>query len=316
MSTSMKSHGCSSKMSTNMKPQGCPGKMSTDMKPQGCSGEVSNGMTLHGSVGKVITSSSNGKVKQVVQWQGKAGRRRKDGIFLAEGFKLFREAPEESIQEVYLSEDTLERVAEDAVLKEKLHRTGYETVSREVFCKMSDTKTPQGILCVIRRPEYTLEQLVNVPAPLLVVLESLQDPGNLGTILRAGEAAGVTGVIVGGETADIFHPKTIRATMGSVFRVPFVRVENLEEVLEKLKCKNIRIYAAHLLGESCYDSFSFKEGTAFLIGNEGNGLTRETVRMADNLLKIPMEGQVESLNASVAAALLMYEAYRQRRMPD
>ena len=303
MNTSMKSHDCSSKMSANMKPNGCPGK-------------ARNGMVLHGSADQVITSSSNGKVKRIVQWQGKADRRREAGIFLAEGFKLFREAPEESIQEVYLSEDTLERVAEDAVLQEKLHRTGYETVSREVFCKMSDTKTPQGILCVIRRPEYKLEQLVNMPSPLLVVLESLQDPGNLGTILRAGEAAGVTGVIMGGEMADIFHPKTIRATMGSVFRVPFVQVESLKEALEILKRKNIRIYAGHLSGKICYDSFSFKGGTAFLIGNEGNGLTWETARMADDLLKIPMEGQVESLNASVAAALLMYEAYRQRRLPN
>lgn len=303
MNTSMKSHGCSS-------------KMSTDLKPQDCSDKAGSNMALRGYTGKVITSSSNRKVKQVVQWQSKAGRRREAGIFLAEGFKLFREAPEESIQEVYLSEDTLERVTGDALLLEKLHRTGYETVSGEVFRKMSDTKTPQGILCVIRRPEYALEQMVNRPSPLLVVLESLQDPGNLGTILRAGEAAGITGVIMGGETADIFHPKTIRATMGSVFRVPFVQVESLKEALEKLKRRNIRIYAAHLSGENCYDSFSFKGGTAFLIGNEGNGLSRETARMADDLLKIPMEGQVESLNASVAAALLMYEAYRQRRMPD
>ena len=102
--------------------------------------------------------------------------------------------------------------------------------------------------------------------------------------------------------------------MGSVFRVPFLQVESLKEVFEQLRRKNIRIYAAHLSGKTYYDSFSFKEGTAFLIGNEGNGLTWETARMADDLLKIPMEGQVESLNASVAAALLMYEAYRQRRV--
>ena len=215
-------------------------------------------MKLRGCSSKVITSSSNRKVKQIVQWQGKADRRREAGIFLAEGFKLFGEAPEENIQEVFLSEDALERAAGDAVLQEKLHRTGYETVSGEVFSKMSDTKTPQGILCVIRRPEYTLEQLVNVPSPLLVVLESLQDPGNLGTIFRAGEAAGITGVIMGGEMADIFHPKTVRATMGSVFRVPFVQVKCLKEVLEQLKQMDIRIYAAHLSGESYYDGFSYK----------------------------------------------------------
>lgn len=261
----------------------------------------------------MITSSSNGKVKQVVQWQSRADKRREAGIFLAEGFKLFREAPVEGIREVYLSEDAVNRVAEDAILQEKLHRTSCETVSREVFRKMSDTKTPQGILCVIGRPKYTLEQMMDAPSPLLIVLESIQDPGNLGTILRAGEAAGINGVILGGETADIFHPKTIRATMGSVFRVPFVQVRHLKESLEYLKHKGIRIYAAHLSGETYYDGLSFQEGTAFLIGNEGNGLSGDVVRMADELLKIPMEGQVESLNASVAAALLMYEAQRQRR---
>lgn len=261
----------------------------------------------------MITSSSNRKVKQVAQWQEKAGARREAGIFLAEGFKLFKEAPEASIREVYLSEDVLERVSEDAVLQEKLHRTGWETVSRDVFRRMSDTKTPQGILCVIRRPQYTLEQLTDVPSPLIVVLESIQDPGNLGTILRTGEGAGITGLILGGETTDIFHPKTIRATMGSIFRVPFVQVEYLKDALERLRRKNIYIYAAHLSGKSYYDSFSFQKGTAFLIGNEGNGLSGESTKMADYLLKIPMEGKVESLNASVAAALLMYEAHRQRQ---
>lgn len=178
---------------------------------------------------------------------------------------------------------------------------------------MSDTRTPQGILSVIRRPHYTLEQLIDVPSPLLVILENLQDPGNLGTILRTGEGAGITGVILSGETADIFHPKTIRATMGSIFRVPFVQVEHLKEALGQLQQRGIHTYAAHLSGETYYDRFSFREGTAFLIGNEGNGLSRETAEMADSLLKIPMEGKVESLNASVAAALLMYEAHRQRR---
>lgn len=262
----------------------------------------------------MITSSSNGKVKQVAQWQKKARERREAGIFLTEGFKLFQEAPEESIREVYLSEDALPRLEADAALRERLRRTGYETVSGEVFQKMSDTSTPQGILCVVRRPEYTLDQLLGTPAPLLVVLENLQDPGNLGTILRTGEGAGVTGVILGRETVDIYNPKTIRATMGSVFRVPFLCVENLRETVVSIRKRGIRTYAAHLSGQSCYDGFSFQGGTAFLIGNEGNGLSPEIAALADDLLRIPMEGKVESLNAAVATALLIYEAHRQRQV--
>jgi TrmH family RNA methyltransferase len=146
----------------------------------------------------------------------------------------------------------------------------------------------------------------------LVLLENLQDPGNLGTILRTGEGAGITGVIMSGGTVDIYNPKVIRATMGSIFRVPFIYVERLTDVFGQLGEKGIRIYAAHLDGKNYYDSFSFAGGTAFLIGNEGNGLERETADRADAYLKIPMEGRVESLNAAVAASLLMYEAHRQR----
>lgn len=261
----------------------------------------------------MITSGSNEKVKQVVQWQNKAKERRDAGIFLTEGFKLFREVPEGQVREVYLTEDALVRLESDAALKEKIRQTGYEIVTGDIFRKMSDTKTPQGILCVIRRPEYTLDRLLDTPAPLLVVLEGLQDPGNLGTILRTGEGAGITGVILGKETVDIFNPKTIRATMGSIFRVPFVYAEDLAQTILTMQSRGVRTYAAHLSGKNLYDSFSFLGGTAFLIGNEGNGLSPEITKLADELLRIPMEGRVESLNAAVATSLLIYEVHRQRQ---
>ena len=141
----------------------------------------------------MITSSANQKVKQVVQWQTKAKERRNAGVFLTEGFKMFEEAPEAAIREVYVSREALERAGSQQILKEKLDRVGFETVSDELFVKMSDTQTPQGILCVLEQPRYELEQLLDVPKPLLIVLENLQDPGNLGTIVRTGEGAGITG---------------------------------------------------------------------------------------------------------------------------
>lgn len=261
----------------------------------------------------MITSSSNPKIRQVVQWQTKSRERRAAGVFLTEGFKMYEEAPVEAIREVYVSENALERGGKQSWLNGKLEQTGYEVVSEEVFAKMSDTRTPQGLLCVVKQPQYRLEQLLNAPAPLLVVLENLQDPGNLGTIVRTGEGAGITGVIMSAGTVDIFNPKVIRATMGSIFRVPFLYVENLRETVARLRTGGIRTYAAHLDGKEYYDSFSFREGTAFLIGNEGNGLERETADAADAYVRIPMEGRVESLNAAIATSLLMYEAYRQRR---
>lgn len=259
----------------------------------------------------MITSSANQKVKQVVQWQQKAKERRDAGVFLTEGFKMFEEAPTESVREVYISQGALKKTVRPEILR-KLREVGYETVTEELFAKMADTRTPQGILCVVRQPRHSLEQLLGMPDPLLVVLENLQDPGNLGTILRTGEGAGITGVIMTRQTVDLFNPKTIRATMGSIFRVPFVYVDGLQETILKMREKGIRTYAAHLEGKKYYDSFFFRQGTAFLIGNEGSGLSRETASLADDYLKIPMEGQVESLNAAVAASLLMYEAHRQR----
>lgn len=262
----------------------------------------------------MISSSSNGKVRQIIQWQTKAKERKSAGVFLTEGFKMFAEAPEERLREVYLSQEAVGRTMEDAACAAKLERVGYETVTDEIFRKMSDTKTPQGVLCVVEQPVYTTEELLHATAPLLMVLENLQDPGNLGTIIRTGEGAGITGVIMSRETVDIFNPKTIRATMGSVFRVPFLYVESLLETMRRLKQNGIHTYAAHLDGERYYDSFSFREPTAFLIGNEGNGLSRELAQSADDYLKIPMEGRVESLNAAVASSLLMYEAHRQRAL--
>lgn len=260
----------------------------------------------------MITSSGNPRVKQVVRWQTGAKERRSAGVFLTEGFKMLEEAPPEWIREAYVAEGALERALSQPVLREKLDKAGYEVVPDGIFAKMSDTQTPQGVLCVMNRPQYSLEQMLSAPAPLLAVLENLQDPGNLGTIVRTGEGAGITGVIMSRQTVDIFNPKTIRATMGSIYRVPFLYADSLADTIAKLHQKGIHTYAAHLAGKRYYDGFSFCQGTAFFIGNEGNGLSSETAGLAEEYLKIPMEGRVESLNAAVAASLLMYEAHRQR----
>lgn len=276
----------------------------------------------------MITSSSNQRVKQVIQWQSKARERRKDKVFVVEGAKMYLEAPAEWILEVYVAQGFLEKhgtngkvsgkVADvdaefEQKLSDKLILTGYEAVSDDVFAKMSDTQSPQGILAVIKQPEHKLNQLLTNENPLLVVLENLQDPGNLGTIVRTGEGAGITGVIMSDATVDIYNPKVIRSTMGSIYRVPFVYEKDLVAVLESLHAAGVKTYAAHLKGLDYYDSFSFQEPTAFLIGNEGNGLSKELADCAASYLKIPMEGEVESLNAAIATSLLVYEAHRQRR---
>ncbi len=261
----------------------------------------------------MITSTANQQVKLLVQLNKKRKLRDERGVFIVEGPKMFREAPKERIEKVYFSETFYEKYK--AELEKQMQTDGldYEIVQDHIFKSVSDTQTPQGVLCIVRQQESSLENLLNKEKPLLLLLENLQDPGNLGTILRTAEGAGVTGLILSKGCVDLYNPKTIRSTMGSVYRVPTLYTEDLCETLEMLKQHGIRSYAAHLKGVNFYDQENYTGGTAFLIGNEGNGLTDELTAQADTLIRIPMEGQLESLNAGVASAILMYEAYRQRR---
>ncbi|MCU6762563.1 Putative TrmH family tRNA/rRNA methyltransferase [uncultured Roseburia sp.] len=255
----------------------------------------------------MITSTGNQQVKNLVQLKKKAKVRKEQNVFLAEGLKMFQEAPEDRIRQVYVSE-SFEREHGEALLN---HR--YEVLADFVFSYVSDTKTPQGVLCLVEQASWELKDLVEQPDPCLLVLENIQDPGNLGTMFRSAEGAGFSGVIMDGSTADIYNPKTIRSTMGSIYRVPFVTAKDLPAAVLELKELGVRVYAAHLKGTCCYDEPDYKKASAFLIGNEGNGLTDQLAELADEYVKIPMEGRLESLNAAVAASLFMYETNRQRR---
>ncbi len=266
----------------------------------------------------MITSTSNNRVKRLVALKERAKLRREEGVFIVEGPKMFLEAPTGWIKEVYVSETFLDKAKKDTdnTFIQALQNTGYEVFSDEVFKKASDTQTPQGILSILNMPHYDLNDYLEnkgKTGQLFVLLEDLQDPGNLGTIIRAGEGAGVSGVIMTKNTADIFNPKVIRSTMGSIYRVPFFVVDSLCEVVKILKGKDIAVYAAHLDDSVNYDEPDYTKPAAFLIGNESNGLRRETADLATRYIKIPMAGQVESLNAAVATTILMYEAARQRR---
>lgn len=264
----------------------------------------------------MITSLSNSRVKNVTALNRKAKERKSRGRYVVEGVKMFLEAPEAEMEEIYVSEGFYEKMRENPLESScagKLAGLPHETVSDEVFSRMSDTEAPQGILCVMKRKDYSEADILSGTAPLIMVLEDIQDPGNLGTILRTGEGAGVRGILMSGGCADIYNPKTIRSTMGSIYRIPFAYVSSLAETAEHMKEAGIRLYAAHLLGSVDYTEPDYTGGTAFFIGNEGNGLRPETAALADRRIRIPMAGQVESLNAAMASGILMYEAARQRR---
>lgn len=260
----------------------------------------------------MISSTGNTQVKHVISLIKKSKTRKEEGLFVVEGIRMFTELPKEQILKAYVSHSFLQQQQHYKLLKD----IDFEEVSDDVFKAMSDTQTPQGILALVRQYQYSLEDLMHAPGFVhIMALESIQDPGNLGTILRAGEGAGITGVLMDNRTVDIYNPKVIRSTMGSVFRVPFFYAENFREAICCLKQKKIAFYAADLSGENNYEEEDYTGNIGFLIGNEASGLSDETVRLADKRIKIPMSGQVESLNAAIAASILMFEVSRQRRQP-
>lgn len=252
----------------------------------------------------MITSASNEQIKNIIHLKEKAKVRKQKKQFVVEGVKMFSEVPKEDLKAVYVSESFLKEN------KGILQDVSFKTVSDSAFKKISDTLTPQGVLAVVAQREHTLEDILRnrkKEKSCIVVLDRLQDPGNLGTIIRTGEGAGISGVVMSSNCVDVYNPKVIRSTMGSIFRVPFTVVDDLPAAIDKMKEEGVITYAAHLKGED-YNKGAFGRDIAFLIGNEARGLSKEVADKADQLIRIPMEGKVESLNAAVATAILMYEA--------
>lgn len=257
----------------------------------------------------MITSTSNPQVKRLLQLQKKSKARNEEGVFVVEGLRMFVEVPQECVEKVYVSETLYNKKKHDL----NWDKFPLEILSDSVFKHVADTQTPQGVLCIVKQKKYNFATLLDIQNPHFMVLDNLQDPGNLGTIIRTAEGAGVDAVFMSKDCVDIYNPKTIRSTMGSIYRMPTIYIEDTVNLLEIFRDKGIKSYAAHLDGENSYDKEDYSTGTAILIGNEGNGLRDEVSEKADIWVRIPMEGQVESLNAAIAASVFMFEVARQRR---
>lgn len=261
----------------------------------------------------IISSLSNPQIKNLALLQKKAKERKEQGIFVIEGRKMFEEAKSAKLLvKAYASESFYDEITSVDPLY--FAEVDYEIITDQVFKEVAETMTPQGILGTVRIASYNLDGMLAVNDACLLVLEDIRDPGNLGTMIRTAEGAGITGIILNSSCVDIYNPKVIRATMGSIYRVPFIYTEQLIDTLQRIKKQDFVIYAAHLLGIPYDTEGSFRKKCAFLIGNEANGLSEVVSSAADVLIKIPMAGKVESLNAAVAASILMYEAARQRRI--
>lgn len=277
----------------------------------------------------MITSASNEKVKRVAKLIKSASVRRDEGAFVVEGERICSEIPDDRYIEGLVSESFYNKH-----VSMHAHGSGdgdcantrfevkpgrgdeclvngmtFSIVSDSVYKKVSDTVSGQGIIGIVKTlktsaREYVCEHTKDLR---LLILENIQDPGNLGTMIRTAEAAGFDAIITDRTTVDAYNPKVIRSTMGGIFRFPIMSVENLGEFLLDLRSQGMKLYAAALDGSVDYRECKYDSRVGIIIGNEGNGLTQETIEAAGNAVRIPMSGQAESLNAAVAAAILMYK---------
>ena len=258
---------------------------------------------------EILQSPQNKLVKRLIGYQHKKGRDA-DGVFIAEGLRFAEEIPKDWDVVCYgFREDALSSNLFDAV---------YGTVpchifSNRLFSMIAQTNTPQGVFAVCRQKRWALlDVLSHKQNGFFILAEELNDPGNLGTIIRTADAGGIDGVILARGSVDLYNPKVLRATMGSIFHLPIVEDVKIEEALAAFQNIGIQIIGAHLNGTRLPYDIDMKKPTAILIGNEARGLSDYASDCCNELIKIPMPGKAESLNASMAAGILIYEGVRQR----
>ncbi|WP_077357845.1 TrmH family RNA methyltransferase [Virgibacillus halodenitrificans] len=241
----------------------------------------------------MITSVKNEKIKGLRKLQ-KRREREASQKFLVEGFHLVEEARESDwvIEELIIQEGT--------DIPEWCYQYKLFEVSSNVFQHFSQMKTPQGIAAVVR-----MNEIKEVKGNYMLLIDSIQDPGNLGTMIRTAEAAGYDGIILGNDTVDMFNDKVIRATQGSIFHIPVIK-GNLEEKVADLKKKGFQVWATALKNAKNYNEVNGGDKVALIVGNEGAGVKEPLLQLADSIVTIPIYGKAESLNVSIAAGILMY----------
>jgi TrmH family RNA methyltransferase len=265
----------------------------------------------------MITSKSNPRVKEI-RLLKRAKYRHAQGEYFIEGVRLVEEALRQAgpVLKIAYSPrlERTERGAETLSLaRKKIAGAEWLYLSDEVMATLCDTQTHQGILAVLKKLEGRFEELWQ-KKEMLLLLHELQDPGNLGTIFRLADAGGAGGLILSRGAIDPYSPKVVRASMGSLWRVPFLKDQDLGECLVELRSRGYRIWAAAVRGSPSIWEVDFSRPTAVLFGQEGAGLPEDLMKAADGLFTIPMAPEVDSLNVAMAAGLVIYEAFRQKRV--
>ena len=263
---------------------------------------------------EIITSAQNPKIKRLLQLQQKSSERRKARLFVVEGIREVERCLEKGYEIdtiFYLNKDLSENVSE---IIEKNKGIKLFEVSPAIYEKIAYRGSTEGVIAEVKTKDKTLNDLKLSENPLVVVLESVEKPGNLGAILRSADAAGADALIVCDPLTDLYNPNLIRNSTGAIFSVPCVACTS-DECIKFLKKNNIQILTAQLQDSELYYDTDMKCGTAIVMGTEATGLTDIWRKAADAHIRIPMLGITDSLNVSVSAAILLYEAVRQRSNP-
>ena len=259
---------------------------------------------------QVISSKDNEFIKHIKKLKDKKYRDL-NKEFVIEGIKLVKEAIEEkaNIKNIVICDNCQNS---DIIPKELMYEIAkYECVyvTENILKTISDVNTPQGILAIIDRNSKETE--IDYTQDIIVALDDIQDPGNLGTILRTVDSIGLNQILVSKGTADAYNPKVVRSTMGAIFRVNIIECEDLEKTLKEIKKHKFKLVVTSLQTENSLYDISFNK-KVIIIGNEANGVEQKIQDMADEKMKIPMLGKTESLNASVATGIVLYEYVRQK----
>ncbi len=239
-------------------------------------------------------------------------------MFLVEGPQAVREAlthASTDVVDVFMTKEAFAKNA-DIVALAGAASIDIEQVTEQVLEQMADTTTPQGVIAVVQMASVTLDQVMGSKPELLVVLDRVSDPGNAGTIIRVAVAAGATGVIVTSDSVDIFNPKVVRSTTGSIFHIPIVTGVALSEAMEALKSAGLKVIAADMTGvplPELAEKGALRGPSAWLLGNEAHGLDDSALVKADIVASVPQYGPVESMNLATAAAVCLFQsAFAQR----
>ncbi len=256
-----------------------------------------------------ITSKENGLIKHIIKLKEKKYRKEYNE-YLIEGVKIVEEAIEENakIKQIIISQEAIESELVQKHLKEELQKIDYIQVPSNIFKLISEVEKPQGVLAIIEKEKQ--KEDIDYGQDIILALDDIQDPGNLGTIIRTADSVGLNQILISKGTTDPYNPKVIRSTMGAIFRVKIIECENLGQTLKNIKKNNYQIVVTDLnTDKSIYDIKM--QNKVIVIGNEANGVSKEIKEKSDIKAIIPMLGKTESLNASIATGVILYEYVRQ-----